>query len=671
MTSRVKDPPHWSEDQSYEDYKKDIEIWQLLKSATPLEEGPLLLRVLTGKAKAAAKELTVAQIGSADGLKLILEKLDKLYLADKNRRIYATLEAFEKFKRPSNMNMSNFVFEFETLHAKVKAYNCIYPDGVLAYKILQAANLNPEHQRMCKATITTGNWTYEAVKDQLVKVASDLLPNDDSYEKPIKQETTYYSRKDYDRRSRSETSDEYSDYGDDDSSENEKYDKRKSKNSNHEVYYGSGKFRGGNNNERYRPGYHKGRQFQRQRPPYSSQPHQAMPKNNNQKRYIGINLNRLRDSYNSSPNVANPKDERGNHTTCRKCHSIYHWMQDCPHVNNEDNQPQANVFYGKDPTEEVYISLFQNTIPSSKDEVLCLVGETLNMAVIDSGCPTTVCGDKWLQNYLNSIPDEDRADLKVESGKSVFRFGDSRPMTSLRKVYLPVTIAEKKMYLPTDVVEADIPLLLSRQTLEKGKAIINTGNKTFKIYSSEQPMICTSSGHYAIPIVPHKEEINTNIIMQVSKTKENDKSVAKKLHLQFGHPSSERLIKLVKNSGDNNETLIDEIKQISANCDICKRYRKNMPRPIVTFPLASVFNETVAMDLKIYKNNSIYFMHVIDHVTRFSAAAVIRSKKAEVIVRNFFQIWVSVFGCPNTVLSDNGGEFVNEEFNEMCQSLNI
>ena len=100
-----KDPPVWQSDQSYEKYKKDIEVWQLLGYATANEEGPLLYGVLTGEAKDAAGELTVAEIGSEDGLKLILDKLDELYLADKNQRICNVLEAFEKFRRPGSMTV--------------------------------------------------------------------------------------------------------------------------------------------------------------------------------------------------------------------------------------------------------------------------------------------------------------------------------------------------------------------------------------------------------------------------------------------------------------------------------------------------------------------------------------------------------------------------------------
>ena len=36
------------------------------------------------------------------------------------------------------------------------------------------------------------------------------------------------------------------------------------------------------------------------------------------------------------------------------------------------------------------------------------VGETLNHAVLDSGCTENVCGTSWLENYLETLSEEDR-----------------------------------------------------------------------------------------------------------------------------------------------------------------------------------------------------------------------------------------------------------------------
>ena len=75
--------------------------------------------------------------------------------------------------------------------------------------------------------------------------------------------------------------------------------------------------------------------------------------------------------------------------------------------------------------------------------------------------------------------------------------------------------------------------------------------------------------------------------------------------------------------------------------------------------------EVVAMDLKIFGSS---ILHLVDHVTRFSAAAVVKSKDRNEIIKHLFRSWISIFGAPSKFFSDNGGEFSNEDYNEMCDS---
>ena len=78
------------------------------------------------------------------------------------------------------------------------------------------------------------------------------------------------------------------------------------------------------------------------------------------------------------------------------------------------------------------------------------------------------------------------------------------------------------------------------------------------------------------------------------------------------------------------EILTPELKQINQNfvkdCEICDRYKRTRPRPVVSLPLARRFNEVIAMDPKVVKNGSLYFIHFIDLLTRFSSAEVIYRK---------------------------------------------
>ena len=659
----IKAPPEFSENIGYERYKKELRVWQLLKVCKKSEEGPLIFRTLPEYAKAAVIDLDTDVIGAEDGLESILERLNLLYLAEKNQRIFDALDTFENYKRSPSMTMSKFVLEFNKLHGVVSGYGCKYPDGVLAYRLLKAANISHEHAKLIRATIPTGGWSCKSLLDQLHKVFCDVptTPNPPSSQ-AIKVEPVYHTITDQQSMLKESIYDDY------DSDNCIPYQQEP-------VYYPKSPYE---EYDIYYSPIHDRKYNQWRKPSKQSfYPPQGYQK---PKRFIDDPSLRssLRGTYNRSKTAVNPKDPRGNYTTCRRCRSIYHWVEDCPHVPDDEKLPrQTKTYFGNTVEEEIYVGLFQSNVQSSSDEITCLLGETLDMAVLDSGCPKTVCGQDWLTEYLKSRTDIQSSDIQCLESKVLFRFGDSKPISSIKKVLLPLNIADKDILLETEVVPSKVPLLLSKETMQKAKAHMDYDEDTISLFGVKQAMICTSTGHYAIPIkkpniyndvLSNKDE---NVVLFNLKEDANVKAVAKKLHIQFSHPKSNRLIKLVKDAGVDNSELEDELKILDNKCDTCKRFKKTPPRPVVSLPMSSEFNHTIAMDLKIYENNETYFLHLIDHATRFSAACVIKSKKKEIIIDNLFKHWIGIFGTPHRILSDNGGEFANSEFIDMCENLNI
>ena len=150
---------------------------------------------------------------------------------------------------------------------------------------------------------------------------------------------------------------------------------------------------------------------------------------------------------------------------------------------------------------------------------------------------------------------------------------------------------------------------------------------------------------------------------------DHPKKVASKLHKQFGHPTPEKLISLIRNANHDNVDLETEIKEVSKNCEACAKFRKPCPRPVVSVPMATKFNETVSMDLKVWGKR--YFIVIVDLATRFCASAVIDDKKPRTILKALFLSWISFFGAPKKLLSDNGREFDNSEMRQFGESFNV
>ena len=152
----------------------------------------------------------------------------------------------------------------------------------------------------------------------------------------------------------------------------------------------------------------------------------------------------------------------------------------------------------------------------------------------------------------------------------------------------------------------------------------------------------------------------------------NYRAIASKLHRQFSHPTPKRLFNLIQKSSFNhlkNKNFENEIKNVTENCITCIKFKKPPPRPVVCMPMASEFNETVAMDLKIW--GKFYFLVIVDLATRFCTAAVINNKMPATIIKSLFVSWITIFGAPKKIFSDNGGEFNNDEMRALGEAFNI
>ena len=56
--------------------------------------------------------------------------------------------------------------------------------------------------------------------------------------------------------------------------------------------------------------------------------------------------------------------------------------------------------------------------------------------------------------------------------------------------------------------------------------------------------------------------------------------------------------------------------------------------------------------------------------TRYSNAVIIKDKHKETVVDAFIKNWINIFGVPDRILTDNGGEFNNDDMRDMSENLN-
>ena len=169
-------------------------------------------------------------------------------------------------------------------------------------------------------------------------------------------------------------------------------------------------------------------------------------------------------------------------------------------------------------------------------------GYTLSAAVLDSGATSTACGKTWIDFYEETLSDEDRLKVTKEPSSTNFKFGDGRKVTSIEKVTIPATIGEQPVRIRTDVVREEIPLLLSKRSMKKAETNIDFKTDTVSMFDSQQKLITTSSGHYAVPL-GQRGDLKITLVTKTIDIN-NKMKIPKKLHSQFLHPPPEKLISL-------------------------------------------------------------------------------------------------------------------------------
>ena len=306
-----------------------------------------------------------------------------------------------------------------------------------------------------------------------------------------------------------------------------------------------------------------------------------------------------------------------------------------------------------------------------KNEVRRLGVDARNCAVLDSACSSTVCGSSWMDNYIASLDKTDREKVLQSEGQRMFKFGGGTCLKSKGEFRIPAVVAGKAVTIRTDVVESDIPLLLSRTAMKTAAIKMDLENDTATIMGQEVALNLTTSGHYCIPIDKSVEVLVEKVFavkLDNLNTQERYKTLLK-LHRQFAHPPTKRLAALLKDAGIWKVDYEKDLDQIKNRCELCKVYAKTPSRPVVGMPMASKFNEKVAMDLKQW--NGRWILHIIDMWSRYTLSIFVDRKKPCNIIDALMKEWVGKFGVMGSLMTDNGGEFNSDDLREITSIMNI
>ena len=148
---------------------------------------------------------------------------------------------------------------------------------------------------------------------------------------------------------------------------------------------------------------------------------------------------------------------------------ILSWARDCPHSYENNEMSHGGIDEqdagGNKEEHVVQLSLFVGYTSDEsvrQTKIMHLVEESRSCGILDTSCSTTVSGQKWLDDYLSNLCDEELAMVREEKSNCTFTFGDGVTYRSIRRVIFPCWIGGVRSELSTDVVECNLPFLISK-----------------------------------------------------------------------------------------------------------------------------------------------------------------------------------------------------------------
>ena len=175
----------------------------------------MVIGVLGGDYKTVAMEMSLDDMKKDDGLDLLIAHLDKVFEKDKNDNAYEKYIIFEDIRRNPGEDIGEFMIRFDRAMKQAKAIEIVYPDNVLAFKLMRSMNLSADEQKMIMTACT--EIKYATMQSAIKRILSGKSLSSSacgSNEIRIKQEAqdSFYARGAYNQSNRGGSKSGYSKY---------------------------------------------------------------------------------------------------------------------------------------------------------------------------------------------------------------------------------------------------------------------------------------------------------------------------------------------------------------------------------------------------------------------------------------------------------------------------
>ena len=167
--SKFLEPPSFiGENKNFETYQKDLKRWTMLTTIEVDKQALMVVHFLDGHVSGIKEKIDESMdekvLASKEGIQALLTFFEEIYKKDSLADGYEKYISFEKLKRSPNTSMYDFIPEWNAAYKKAVNVGCQLSDKVLAFKLLNAANLSNIERNL---VLTGVNYEAKDLKNQM------------------------------------------------------------------------------------------------------------------------------------------------------------------------------------------------------------------------------------------------------------------------------------------------------------------------------------------------------------------------------------------------------------------------------------------------------------------------------------------------------------------------
>ena len=441
--SLTVNPPTLTKVKTYERFRQETLAWTEITDLGKEKQAIAIALSLPEEDETKIREkvfdqLQLEDLKGGNGMSILLNFLDKHLSKDDLTDSLDKLEGFDNIERKEEQSIQEYIAIFDLKYRKIQKKHMTLSSEILAFRLIKRANITREEKLLVLTGMNYENRTslYEEAVKSLKKFKGDSSIGSTIVRSEMKLEPTIIV-------------------------------------ANEEAMLAEGCVKAKKtailSKQRERSLNRRRKYFQDSRKQMSRQSNRIMGKRKK----------------------INPIGTDGRYLTCKSCGSYRHLLVDCP-----DSWENMTKVY---TAEDEQMVLYTGCVTDKNAEIKT---NSSDCAVLDSGCCSNVCGKLWLDNYLKNLDQEDRDEIYYSSGKKSSTFGCGTQLKSKGwgGCIIPAFIADRCVKIKIDVVDSEIPLLLSRNEMKNLGAKIDLKNDSAEIFGKTVLINVTHSGHYSLPI---------------------------------------------------------------------------------------------------------------------------------------------------------------------------